>query len=382
MGEDIAARVLANLLSMRISETPALPFYQRGAPENPPPPPPPPVPEPAKPKPKVQRKPVCSAELHKPFRLYMDPCLTCKTFCNCYHTHDPKPPSVIVRSVDHHLVRLSGWMVRSSQTLMALKNAALLNNAGGGAALEEEKVFVVSDDNNVRSGIKYFVGNECPGEVDTLTGKDECLVEYEDRVLVLFDINSNRPTLGITQDMLLKVDNYVCSHLEEVDRRVESKLKFRRFLDESGHVEVADADEWFTFKYEDWEEEFFNVDSLTFYTLAQASHELQIWDLFWATQKWTILNRGYPIRMVNGLYDLMVDPDYMNDDRKNIFGLYNTKYHVYNPTIRTPKRRCKRSRVFDDKDFFLPNFVAKWWTLKWIDSSDRSMHPWIARNNN
>ncbi|CAL8071965.1 unnamed protein product [Orchesella dallaii] len=338
----------------------------------------------SKPTPKpFTRNPSCT---HTGMGLSLEPCLECSIFCNCWHLYSPAPPNVLVRSLDRKIVRLSGWLVRASQTLTELMTNALTNEAGGGAKLEEQRVIITTDVNDISSVIKYELVSESRNDLGSdansdasYSSNDEAyasasseheqseeaselkdLIQWDDRVLVLFDTETEKPTLGVKKDILVKLDYFVCMHLDEVDKRISCRQRSMEYFAATGHVEPLDAEQLKSFVYEDWEEEFFNVDYGTFYDLIKANQELLIWDLYWAITKWTVLFRGFPLRMENGLYDLMDDPDYMNHDRRNDFGLYNTTYRV-------PQRVCYhksfREFCFNENDVKYPGFIAKWWLL-------------------
>ncbi|CAL8115096.1 unnamed protein product [Orchesella dallaii] len=340
---------------------------------------------------RFRRNPSCT---HSKIVQYLEPCLECSIFCNCRHLYSPAPPNVLVRSLDRKIVRLSGWLVRASETLTELMTNALTNKAGGGAKLEEQRVIITTDVNDISSVIKYELvsegsnnlGSDANRDASYSSSSDETsasasseheqseetselkdFIQWDDSVLILFDTETEIPTLGVMRDILVKLDYFVCMHLDEVDKRITCQQRSMEYFAANGHVEPLDAGMLHSFVYEDWEEDFFNVDHGTFYDLIQANEELLIWDLYFAITKWTVLFRGFPLRMENGLYDLIDDPEYMNHDRKNYFGLYNTTYRIPVPkpsrSTRVCYRKCLREFCFNVTDVKYPGFIAKWWVL-------------------
>lgn len=159
--------------------------------------------------------------------------------------------------------------------------------------------------------------------------------------------------------------------LFQVEGRVKKQIRDDSFWETTPYLnplspalntrleEVETRNPW---RYEDWEESFFNVDTVTFFSIHQANQELLIYDLYYALEKWMYLSRGFPQTMVNGSYDLFNDPDFdQNETKGQVFGIGPTR--IPNP-YRTSGGRKKNSGYYRERAFANHRSVPRWWHIE------------------
>lgn len=179
-------------------------------------------PQPAAPPNSAAMSPVDECQHHQT-ELHFISCLKCGRLCNCHFSNFQKKrkyPDIIIRSCDKKLVRVSGELVRASPTLTTLVLKVLEEERKQEQGLPEEKVILKTEFNNARSIVLHQVK---PGGTDAGEGEqeeDDFLFDNEERLLAIFDHDSDRPTVGIFKDALLKVDQFMAFHLDDVSFRV------------------------------------------------------------------------------------------------------------------------------------------------------------------